>query len=192
MASRSKGKGVKIISKKATSIAAVLPSTPSAHIPTSGPSLSEKYEEHPEILTIESILSKVANWLNLTNEQRLLLANAKYDNGEKIVDINRIDIIYEVVNIIHQIGFDETMKYLSTTKSPDMLMWESPTLQKARDKFYVDLEISKEKERGIKGVGRCGKCGGTELAIHEQQTRSADEAMTVFFRCIQCNNRWKR
>jgi transcription elongation factor S-II len=37
---------------------------------------------------------------------------------------------------------------------------------------------------------KCGKCKKRECSYYEYQTRSADEPMTQFIRCLNCNNRW--
>ena len=39
--------------------------------------------------------------------------------------------------------------------------------------------------------GTCYRCGNTKIAWWMMQTRSADEAPTVFYRCIKCGNTWK-
>ena len=67
-------------------------------------------------------------------------------------------------------------------------------------------EIEKEKERKVdevrtdwlekhgqitEGVYKCKKCGGKRTIQHEQQTRSADEPMTLFITCVDCKNTWK-
>lgn len=41
------------------------------------------------------------------------------------------------------------------------------------------------------GVYKCGVCGGKKTIQHEQQTRSADEPMTLFITCVNCKNTWK-
>ena len=41
------------------------------------------------------------------------------------------------------------------------------------------------------GVYRCRNCGGKRTIQHEQQTRSADEPMTLFITCVDCKNTWK-
>lgn len=41
------------------------------------------------------------------------------------------------------------------------------------------------------GVYKCSKCGGKKTRQHEMQTRSADEPMTIFIRCVNCGNSWK-
>ena len=37
---------------------------------------------------------------------------------------------------------------------------------------------------------RCRRCGSGDVQCEQKQTRGADEAMTVFVTCSQCNNRW--
>ncbi|XP_043702683.1 transcription elongation factor TFIIS-like [Telopea speciosissima] len=38
---------------------------------------------------------------------------------------------------------------------------------------------------------RCGRCGQRKCTYHQMQTRSADEPMTTFVTCVNCNNHWK-
>jgi transcription elongation factor S-II len=37
----------------------------------------------------------------------------------------------------------------------------------------------------------CGRCKKKKVSYYQIQTRSADEAMTVFYRCIVCRNKWR-
>ncbi|XP_022890223.1 transcription elongation factor TFIIS-like [Olea europaea var. sylvestris] len=37
----------------------------------------------------------------------------------------------------------------------------------------------------------CGRCKKKETTYYQMQTRSADEPMTTFVTCVNCNNRWK-
>lgn len=58
---------------------------------------------------------------------------------------------------------------------------------------YVDkkeVEISKIDEN-IKGMFKCGRCKTYKTSYYQLQTRSADEPMTTFVTCHNCNNRWK-
>ena len=41
------------------------------------------------------------------------------------------------------------------------------------------------------GLYKCRKCGGDKTTQFEMQTRSADEPMTIFIRCVECGNSWK-
>jgi transcription elongation factor S-II len=38
---------------------------------------------------------------------------------------------------------------------------------------------------------RCSKCGKRQCTYYEMQTRSADEPMTIFVRCLNCGKRWR-
>ena len=48
---------------------------------------------------------------------------------------------------------------------------------------------------GASGSGRslltCRRCKGSNVDYVEKQTRSADEPMTVFATCLDCQTRWK-
>jgi DNA-directed RNA polymerase subunit M/transcription elongation factor TFIIS len=39
---------------------------------------------------------------------------------------------------------------------------------------------------------KCGKCKKRICTYYEQQTRSADEPMTIFVRCLNCGNNWRQ
>ncbi len=39
---------------------------------------------------------------------------------------------------------------------------------------------------------RCTKCGKRQCTYYEMQTRSADEPMTIFVRCLNCGKRWRQ
>lgn len=41
------------------------------------------------------------------------------------------------------------------------------------------------------GIFECKKCGSKKTSFYSLQTRSADEPMTNFITCLECQNRWK-
>ena len=55
----------------------------------------------------------------------------------------------------------------------------------------------REKKRAACGIdkvvsmNRCGKCKSQNLNNWEKQTRSADEPMTQFFMCLDCEHEWR-
>lgn len=51
----------------------------------------------------------------------------------------------------------------------------------------TDLDMNK----GTTDAFRCGKCKQSKCTYYQMQTRSADEPMTTFVRCVNCGNRWK-
>ncbi|ORX66255.1 transcription elongation factor [Linderina pennispora] len=64
----------------------------------------------------------------------------------------------------------------------------------------ADGEIKEENLFKAQGAGqteaetdqfRCGRCKSRKCTYYQMQTRSADEPMTTFVTCTNCNNRWK-
>ena len=55
-----------------------------------------------------------------------------------------------------------------------------------RDKIKYEL-----KPEAMTDQYKCRKCGSRKCSYYEMQTRSADEPITQFFTCIDCDNRWK-
>ena len=55
-----------------------------------------------------------------------------------------------------------------------------------RDKLKYEL-----KPEAMTDQYKCRKCGSRKCSYYEMQTRSADEPMTQFFTCLDCDNRWK-
>ena len=41
------------------------------------------------------------------------------------------------------------------------------------------------------GMFTCGRCKSKKTTYYQLQTRSADEGLTTFVQCQNCNNRWK-
>tara|TARA_B100001094_G_scaffold322923_2_gene372978 strand:- start:156 stop:686 length:531 start_codon:yes stop_codon:yes gene_type:complete len=56
-----------------------------------------------------------------------------------------------------------------------------------RDKIKYEL-----KPEAMTNLFKCNRCGSRETSYYEVQTRSADEPMTQFITCLQCNSRWKQ
>ncbi|RVD91436.1 DNA-directed RNA polymerase subunit M [Tubulinosema ratisbonensis] len=45
-----------------------------------------------------------------------------------------------------------------------------------------------------KNLDYCEKlceCGETRVSFFQMQTRSADEPMTIFYKCVKCKNTWR-
>ena len=68
------------------------------------------------------------------------------------------------------------------------------------EKWEVLLEKKRKKEESTKNVDlslatdefKCFKCFERVCTYYQQQTRSADEPMTIFINCLKCGNRWKQ
>lgn len=67
-----------------------------------------------------------------------------------------------------------------------------------RWKELIESKIKKEKLRhelkpqAMTEMFKCRRCGSRSCTYYEMQTRSADEPMTQFITCLDCNNNWKQ
>jgi transcription elongation factor S-II len=66
-------------------------------------------------------------------------------------------------------------------------IWEAILLKNSKKLAMLGKE---NKEQGT-DIFRCGKCRKNNCTYFQLQTRSADEPMTTFVTCLECNNRWK-
>jgi DNA-directed RNA polymerase subunit M/transcription elongation factor TFIIS len=71
----------------------------------------------------------------------------------------------------------------------------SPTEQE-RQLIRVQKDIDRRgvfpyKPEVVGGLFKCKRCKSTKTSSTQFQTRSADEPMTVFVRCHNCENRWR-
>jgi transcription elongation factor S-II len=89
----------------------------------------------------------------------------------------------------------KTIKFKDiVTMGPDNLVPNGPyavTIQKLHDK---ELEIEKLKlknDENYEGIFMCRKCKSKKTEYHQLQTRSADEPMTTYVHCKNCDNTWK-
>ena len=67
-----------------------------------------------------------------------------------------------------------------------------------RWKILIEEKMKKEKLRyelkpeAMTDMFKCRRCGSRSCTYYEMQTRSADEPMTQFITCLDCNNHWKQ
>lgn len=81
-----------------------------------------------------------------------------------------------------------SMEELARQKSWDLF---PDPWQDANQNFKTDIEQMNEKEEATCHVYQCPKCKKSETKTKELQTRSSDEPMTLFIRCVNCKYRWK-
>jgi DNA-directed RNA polymerase subunit M/transcription elongation factor TFIIS len=109
-------------------------------------------------------------------------------------------LIYVRTNYIH-------LTTLTTVK--DMILSEQLSLQNLPECNHYALNpegwndlrerqrIREEKElAGDRRIAtdrfKCRRCGQKECSYYQLQTRSADEPMTTFIKCLVCNNEWRQ
>ena len=55
----------------------------------------------------------------------------------------------------------------------------------------MSAPVVQQQPEAMTNQFKCGKCHARETSYYQLQTRSADEPMTTFIRCVKCGNRWK-
>lgn len=76
----------------------------------------------------------------------------------------------------------------------DQLMPSGPYAKALTENHERDLMIEKNKakmDEDYEGIFKCRKCNSKKTSYYQLQTRSADEPMTTFVQCNNCNNHWK-
>ena len=124
-------------------------------------------------------------------EQRKVIK--KWDNKffvQIYLDRVRSIVINLKETIIEQIN-DETIKphivafmthqELSPEKWKDLI---DAKTKRDKNKFETNISASTD-------TFTCRKCKKNQCTYYQMQTRSADEAMTLYISCVICGNRWK-
>jgi DNA-directed RNA polymerase subunit M/transcription elongation factor TFIIS len=120
------------------------------------------------------------------------LLNLKYPNGEPIVNLSSPGELVEIIAFVRQYPIEEVLEYLSEVRSPSDVVFNSPLMANARQELKSNQRLLMQEPIAVKGaLGRCFRCGNDRLSMSELQTRSGDEAMTIFYLCVTCGNVWK-
>ncbi|KAJ7581131.1 transcription factor S-II, central domain-containing protein [Mycena floridula] len=80
---------------------------------------------------------------------------------------------------------------LATMSSADMASEERKAADQkiAQDNLFKTLGAGEPEAET--DAFQCGRCKQRKCRYRQAQTRSADEPMTTFVTCVNCNNRWK-
>ena len=115
--------------------------------------------------------------------------------------------VNRVIEIIHNIKDKKNAEFreniingvikpedLCTMNAIDMLSKKrQKEIEEEKIKQVDEVRADWQEKHGqvTEGVYKCRVCGGKKTIQHEQQTRSADEPMTLFITCLNCKNTWK-
>lgn len=64
-------------------------------------------------------------------------------------------------------------------------------LRKTRFEQMLQEKYEMLNDKSFNTTLKCRRCGSSEVGWEQKQTRSADEASTVFCTCNKCKNRWR-
>lgn len=68
-------------------------------------------------------------------------------------------------------------------------LWE-PIFERVANK-QLRKQHTTDLDRVPEGAYQCARCKSKKTVYTQLQTRSADEPMTVYIQCLQCERRWK-
>ena len=105
---------------------------------------------------------------------RKILANMTYTPNAKMVNENiksETWNAFTVANMSHQELYPE--------------YW------KEQYKYNFEKHLDKQDTQEHEGFFTCFKCKTKKTTYTQAQTRSADEPMTTFVTCLNCNNKWR-
>jgi DNA-directed RNA polymerase subunit M/transcription elongation factor TFIIS len=77
---------------------------------------------------------------------------------------------------------------------PDELWYDGPYAKRIEEKIHLDMRkqyVEKEAKENLVGLFKCGRCKSKKTTYYQLQTRSADEPMTTFVSCLNCEKNWK-
>lgn len=125
----------------------------------------------------------------------ILFGDIKDKYHEQVIDIENfiynsqhdrdyLEKLYNVLPSIYNYTFESNLM-------EDKLFFKSDIFSKYRQLQEESDSFSENPIEVQEGVHICKRCKSNRTISFEAQTRSADEAMTVFAQCVKCNFRWK-
>jgi DNA-directed RNA polymerase subunit M/transcription elongation factor TFIIS len=99
------------------------------------------------------------------------------------------NLLYEVCSMLHKIGRQKVSIVLLLLKN-DKLLWNSDSFKSVHNKLQEQDDFLQHPLEVEEGIFTC-RCGSKRTISFSIQTRSGDEATSVFVTCIACNNKWK-
>lgn len=152
------------------------------------PSLSKKVKD------VSSILTKLGG---ISKSEADTLTALKFSDGEKVLSLEEIWFIYEVIWMLKEVGYEKVYNFLSVNWEKVLgkmnirkkMLFENPLMEKTKEKFALDMEIYRNKVDVEKGEP-CKRCRSENTISIEKQVARADEAATIKIRCLSCGFRW--
>ena len=76
---------------------------------------------------------------------------------------------------------------------PEALQPDGPYAKEIEVGIHKQLrkEYMNNEKKNQDGFFKCGRCKSMKTTYNQMQTRSADEPMTVFVSCLNCERNWK-
>lgn len=86
---------------------------------------------------------------------------------------------------------DLSIDRFTTMSSQEMASEERKAADDKIKQENLHNSLGAEQQQAETEAFQCGRCKQRKCRYRQAQTRSADEPMTTFVTCVNCNNRWK-
>lgn len=92
--------------------------------------------------------------------------------------------------VTNEISNKKSIKNTYSNIKKQKFGWNSDNFVENKNKIEEHDHFIMNPFQIDEGVMECGKCGSRKTYSYTKQTRSGDEATTVFAICCNCNNKW--
>ena len=167
----------------------------------------EKGSYHPmRIYTKEKLLRIIDDFKKAVNcERGIFNYCVQYNKSKNGIAVNWKNKIFKenykskALSVIFNLSNKKNPKLLEKVKSGEILSHKIPFM-KPRELFPEKWEgmkpgmytiVFERKEDIPDSIIQCGKCKSRKVHYYQLQTRSADEPMTTFCTCMNCDKKWK-
>ena len=136
------------------------------------------------------------------------LDDAKNRGIRKVWENQEFKILYDIVSKrtianLDSKSYIKNKTLLSRLNEKEFLPHDVPFMsfhELIPEKWNDLIEMSIKRETKMLEVDktmatdmfRCSRCGKRQCTYYEMQTRSADEPMTQFIRCLNCGKQWRQ
>ena len=119
-----------------------------------------------------------------------VLLSLKYKGTDDyIIDINRKDIIMEIVPMLRTTDLDKVVKFLQKANDPDYILWNQKSVEQGKVKYSRQIAMLYEQKEGIElDNNSCRFCSSKKLVFRLAQTAGGDEGTRIFTTCVACDN----
>lgn len=107
-------------------------------------------------------------------------------NGEDFYEKIYIKVIYQIIgDILKRCSLNKLGKNIKN----DMVGWKHPDYEYVKNRIDEHDEFIVNPFEVEEGVTKC-RCGSERVFTYQRQSRSADEPMSTYAKCVKCKVQW--
>lgn len=129
---------------------------------------------------VESIMFE--NWGSMNGSHKANYRSVMFN----LKDGNNPDFRRKV--LLGQVKPESLLRMSTQEMASDQRQRENKQIEQ---KAMFDCELGGGAPKATTDQFKCGRCGQRKCTYYQMQTRSADEPMTTYVTCVQCNHHWK-